>query len=242
MSAATGARCQEPGGRPDKSDGLVLDTILAGQQRSESGIWLVQQGKKNTPADRYRLLLEWVLPNQEHAHFRVTADYLASPTGPQIVSPAIELIQLAIESGKSAELREQISRSLIASPSDLADQAAMLALLAIAQPDLEQAVPLLDHFYVTLLADKRLLVEARDAALLCTEQASRLPQLSELAYEPAQAIIQFYVKEATRKPWHRHFWAAHAKIRKQVLLQQTGGPSFVDRLTQWHPVSRSSAF
>ncbi|EMI22135.1 protein containing DUF1581 [Rhodopirellula maiorica SM1] len=234
---------------PRKSDGLALDALFAEQHIAESGVLIRDRARSMSRQRAFKFLTDWVLPNDQHSGFRVTTDYVASSpqSSARIVSPAIQWIRLANELKKIDEIRTAISQSRIHSQRDQCDQSALLALLAIEEGSITLAGELLEQFFSLALSDANLLHETRQAILLCADQAAQSPELSLIVRDSAEIVTQHYLKEVHRTAWHRHFWATHATLHVQSqrhvnTLHSSG--LYADELdtTQWHRVSRSSAF
>ncbi|WP_442505324.1 DUF1583 domain-containing protein [Novipirellula sp. SH528] len=242
---------------PRKSDGLALDALFAQQHIPESGVLICNHASSMPQRRAFELLSDWVLPNDQHSGFRVTADYVSlnhsdpatSPPQPagRIVSPAIQWLRLASELKETDAIRTAITQCRADSPRNQCDQTALLALLAIQEGNIALAGELMEQLFSLALSDTDLLDESRQAVLLCADQAAQSPELSVIVRESAQIVTQHYLKDLHRTAWHRHFWAAHAKLyvqsqRHENALHPNGLYTGELDTTQWHRVSRSSAF
>ncbi|GAA5509547.1 DUF1583 domain-containing protein [Novipirellula caenicola] len=241
---------------PQKSDGRATDALFAEQHIPESGMLICDRARSLPRQHAFELLTEWVLPNDQHSHFRVTSDYVApdntseaassTQSGGRIVSPAIMWLRLANELEKIDATRTAITQCRIDSPRNQCNQTALVALLAIEEGNIALASDLLEKLFSQALSDPELLNESRQAILLCADQAGRSPELSAIVIDPVQMVIQHYVKDIHRTAWHRHLEAAFAKLVEQSQQSETvphASVLYAGKLdaTQWHPVSRSSA-
>ncbi|MCG8648934.1 MAG: DUF1583 domain-containing protein, partial [Pirellulales bacterium] len=233
-----------------QSDGLALDAIFAEQHVDESGIAICARSRTMKPEDRFAFLQAWVLPNRQHHRFRVTADF-ASANMPQpdaetpqasIVSPAIELIEVAVQRNRTGELRDAIVRCPVGSPLARCRQTALLTILAIQENDVQQSVQLLDEFFNLVLDDMQLLEQARASVLLCAWQAISMEETWQIAHEALAVITQHYLSEVRRQAWHRHLWAVNADLIKRMEAADSTLSEQAGDLSQWHRVSRSAAF
>ena len=246
-----------------KSDGLVLDAIFQQQHLSESGISVCDHARALPEQHGFEFLLRWVLPNDQHRGFRVTTDFVSANAAPatrhssdadetdtekvfgqdaRIESPAIELIRLADKLDQTDTLRDSIKQCPVDSVRDQCNQTALLALLAIECDDTDRAAELLENFFALVLADNQLLEATREATLLCADQATRSAELSAIARESVQTIIQHYIGEVTRKSWHRHLWAVNARLIEQADIRNSNRTVNRATMSQWHAVSRTTAF
>ncbi|GAA4455454.1 DUF1583 domain-containing protein [Novipirellula rosea] len=244
------------GTSPRKTDGHALDALFADQHIPESGILICNRALSLPQRNAFELLSDWVLPNDRHAGFRVTSDYVSpehsgaatstTQSGGQIVSPAILWLRLANELNEIDATRAAITQCSVDSPRNQCGQTALLALLAIEEGDIASAGDLLEKLFSLVLSDTDLLNESRQAVLLCADQAGRSPELSAIVIDPVQMVIQHYIKDLHRSAWHRHLEAVFAKLVEQSQRTETVRPASglnsgkLDT-TQWHRVSRSSA-
>lgn len=236
----------------NRSDPFVLDSLFAQQHVRESGISVCQRSAAMQPEQAFVFLSDWVLPSKQHRGFRIPADFAsenfswANTNGiskrARIVSPAIDLIELSKRVHRADELRDLINASDISSPLNRSDQTAMLALQAIANDDQEQAHILLEQFFTSVLSDRKLLDTSRDAVLLCADRASESVQLSKLIREWCAAVAQQFIGDVERSPWHRHFWDVNARVAQQADLADIKSDKLSSLATQWHAVSRTTAF
>lgn len=140
----------------DASDQHVLSEIVGDSSVGENIVALRQKLTDSSDEDRYRKLLDWVVPGQSHLHFRLQGSFTpANPAsvsavddelskdqsafaadhnlnrvqvGGNLVSPVFDLMNVAKELGRLDELRGQVERVETA---NVADQRARLALLSM---------------------------------------------------------------------------------------------------------------
>ena len=268
LASGISVSAQQPAGESPitarrAADGHARDAIFDQQHLSESGLAVRDHIQALEKQQGFEYLLGWVLPGDRHRGFRVTADFASTSAAPpathrpdadqtvaasdttadpRIVSPAVDLIRLAADVGKTDVLQKSITQSPVESPRDRCDKAALLTLLAIHRGEKDQAAKLLDEFYTLALADEQVLEECRDAVLLCADHASRSPALSMIAREPVQMVTRRYIGEITRKAWHRHLWAVNARLIERAEAPVSGQPTDHNDSSQWHAVSRTTAF
>jgi hypothetical protein len=124
-------------GQLQPAERTALGAIFGEVQAIEAAVPIVQKTQQLTAEDRYRLLEKWGLPGEDHAALRLCVgfsttgvpDQLATAdqksgharqlVGGNITSPAAELVRVAAQLGRLAEVRHRMERS----PSDTEDRA-----------------------------------------------------------------------------------------------------------------------
>ena len=147
----------------DASDQHVLSEIFGDSPVGENVVALRQKLTAGSDEDRYRKLLDWVVPGRSHLHFRLQGSFTpASPAtgsavddelskdqlafaashkltrvqaGGNVVSPAFDLVNVAKELGRLDDLRSQVERVEISNDADQRARLALLSMINVARGD-----------------------------------------------------------------------------------------------------------
>jgi Protein of unknown function (DUF1583)/Protein of unknown function (DUF1581) len=229
-------------------------------------VWKTAQ--EMAPADRYVYLKSWVLPSDSHPTVRLQVDWTptdspkwstrsasgqllqttAPPfrvhTGGELVSPALELVAVAKELNKLDEL----ATAAALAAKEYSDQTRPLTsfnvLLALARGDDQaMAAGLQQATEFVKMQPAETPLHERYPEFLATYAALNSPAARQLAKTLAQEIVKDQQPPRNIGPdWARHTphlramatWAAD-KATANIPFGQT------PRLTQWQPVTRSTA-
>lgn len=166
--------------------------------------------------------------------------------GGRMVSPALDLVDVAAELGRIASLRDTVARSTPSTANGILDQLALRTLLAMKEGDQTTATSLLDQLMSRYLTEPQAAEASRDAVLMCLHRALDSPELASVAFEPAQRVLQRYLDVYDRDAWHRHLWMTVASLQEIVQRDESAAPVLAGASTrggqQWHSVIRSRAF
>lgn len=244
-----------------RSDQLARGVIFEDQHTAESALDIHRQAKQLPEEARFRFLSDWVLPNEDHSTFRLQAGFTTLhpappvadpaempgsrvPSGGELVSPALDLIEVASRLDRLNELHQSIEAAPMASAQNRGDQLAMLSLIELALGDLETACTHLQESLTLSRPSAEALETGQgtklfDAALLLVHKASERTETSKVVIAPAYQITQSYLRVPERSAWHRHFTAAYSRARQRV--ESDASVSTVadskHESEQWIPVS-----
>jgi Domain of unknown function (DUF1583_N)/Protein of unknown function (DUF1583) C domain/Protein of unknown function (DUF1581) len=213
------------------SDAQALNRIFGDEHIAANALEVCSRASKLPLEDRFEALADWVLPSDRHPTFRVVADFSPTypapmtedrehasgfrvPSGGEIVSPALDLIAVAVSLDRLEELRRSIEATTTTSVVDRIDQTALLALVDIARDDVESAKSNLSALFALLLSEGTSEPHSNDAALLCVHAAAGRRDLCRAVVEAAYRVVASYQGVVERSIWQRQFAAAFARIRQ----------------------------
>jgi len=247
------------------SDHAALGEIF-GDESLANVLELCRRTAHLTPAERYPLLLQAVLPEGRDA-IRIDIDFapahLSEPqasglglssgwTGPldqfpgrhqggSLLAPAIDLIQTATQLGRLAELWGIVAERTDRPGVDLKSQLAIQILLEIAGGEYETARDHIDRFH-RVVVDSPVLRAERGPEAVVIWSAAAEPQTRSAAYE-----LAFVVYEQARagmgprsERWHRQIYAFKHRLEHHSETQQSSSAT-EDPPADWHPVTRTTA-
>lgn len=215
---------------------LIGEPIFA-----QNGPVLLEQSRQMPAAERYPLLLDWVLPNEQHLAWRLYADF--SPTDPappiakplpaalaktarlqiggEIEAPALDLVATAQELNKLEELLERAQKSSTTSETDQRSKLALVALIQAARQQSDAASASLKQLLALLeKVPEKAPEHERWPELLPATRLLNQPAL----HGPCMALLNFVIEKQMQKPntampkrqiWERH--VRHLRALGQVL-------------------------
>ncbi|MDR3639221.1 MAG: DUF1583 domain-containing protein [Isosphaeraceae bacterium] len=224
---------------------------------------VLRRARSQTPAARYETLAAWVLPGDSHAQFRLEGDFTpADPappvapdtkalkgrrvhTGGALEAPALELVKVAKELDNLDALAQQVESQSTPTDHERRSQAALLALIRIAQERDDQAETLLGKLQPLLAGvAKDAPVWQRWPELVAATAALERPAL----LKPATGLLDEIVVEQLRKghtpgtPWNIQAHSARARAHLLALPADQRRPLGVDPdRGLWSPVALSRA-
>ena len=233
------------------SDDRAKAFVFGHQFLRQNGVHVVERSRQMSMEVSYDFLRQWVVPNNVDSVYCITTDFVPathalaeqteyhSDNCPTIVSPTKELVRLAVKLNRVGELAEYVESCPTSHSVDKCNKAALLSILAMADGD-ESAEGQLEQSLDMMLDSVEVLDEVRESFLLCVEQAAKDKRFHEIVRADVHSVIQRYTPEVSRKAWHRHLWAVHARLNladgvANPDLERTHDP-------QWLAVSRTSAF
>jgi hypothetical protein len=216
-----------------RSDAAAMAVIFDEQHADESALDVHRRARAMPAQERFAFLRRWVLPGEDPLTFRLQADFTPTnpppphvvaagaaearaPSGGEVVSPALDLIEAAAALGRLDELRTQVDSAPAQTVKEQVAKRAMLALIEATRGDLDSAAGRLEALFPLVPADPGMLGSTRDALLLCVHEAAKHPKLSRVAVDPAYRIVMTYLEVYNREPWHRQFSAAYARCRQSA--------------------------
>jgi hypothetical protein len=217
-------------------------------------------------AERYEFLADWVLPGRDHTSFRLPMAFSATDdvslivpagsdvgassgttergfsAGSNLMSPATDLVRVAVEQGKLSALRQRIEDSPADGLIEQRCRLTMLTLVDLAGGQFETAernLAILDQW----------LREVKTPISNCPEtlammQGIRHSETRDISREMISYLLNSFVRETPNsgmKPWDRLMVGLSAAAGSAELSQLTSksGP---ERLDNWVPVSHPTAF
>lgn len=216
---------------------LFDSAVLTNNVRS-----VMAQNEKLSSSDGFDMLVEWVLPSETHADFRMTSIAAAWGLDPDVGgglrSPAMELVQAARDSRRLTELRELISQ--IREPRELQDRCAqqtLLMLVALAQSDTQSA----EQYAIAvnqLIGRDAIPQELRECAVIAGWAVQQNLQLEEIIC-PMFVDEHQFVKRRARlgglTSWHKHVSQIAGWPKMQQATQDDQRDGDTPRLKNWFP-------
>lgn len=258
----------------------VIGEIVADAHVVDSALDVHRQALQFTAAQRYEFLADWVLPTGSHATFRLALDFTAThpappvsdhhpidskriefakergetrvQTGAHLISPALDLIEVARELGKLAELRTRVEATVAANELQEKAKLSLLALIDIAIGEIDTAHRELDALYLLIEGNNEHTLSARAADLLAIHGASEHPQTRGFARDAATNLYARGVRVPNHGPpvaWESHLMALLATLRNfdrtvgesSDMASAVTEVSLAPRLSEWSPASRTTA-
>jgi hypothetical protein len=262
-------------GRP-----AAVGAIIADRHVPDSAWDVHRRAKSFGAVERYAFLSNWVLPSDAHDTIRIDIDFtpthpappVSQPTeheaarvelarqrgltrvqtGGNLVSPVLDLLAVARELDRLAELRSAVEQAVPSTESQLRARLALLALIAIESADWNAAQRHLDQLYPLIQANEARALPARAAELLAIHGALGHPQTRGFARDAAANLFVRIVRAPGRGPavaWESHLMAMLAAIRyldQPIDLAAKSAPydvemSLAPHLAEWRPAGRTTA-
>ena len=254
-----------------RSDVQCLSVIF-GDQVGSNVKGIRQSAVRLSPNERYEFLLRTVLPEDDKRGIRIDIDFAPacpSPaaaqllslnqavtsraaqtpatrlsTGAELISPAIDLVDAASESGRLHELRNRVSTRQSDDPDFEPSQLAMLALIEMAAGNFEAAQDTIGRLYACS-ADHPVTKPERGPIGVVIWTGIRHPQTIEAARD-----LTFLAYEQARNSqgprserWHRQLYSMKHALQRLVeaRTEDSSGSENPSPLRHWIPVSRMTA-
>ncbi len=280
LCCATNLLAQTPEIKRNGDSRVAIGAIVADCHVPDSAIEVHHRALSLAAADRYKYLAHWVLPGESHDTFRVTPDFTpthpAPPasendaidamrievakrrgetrvqTGGNLISPALDLIAVARELGKLAELRKRVETAVSQISSQQRARLSLLALIDIAIGDFDTALREFDALFALIEANQEHTLSARSAELLAIHGANAYPQTHSFARDAAANLYVSGVRVSGRGPlaaWESHLlamMAARNHFDRQAGVSRdppnaTAELSLAPPLSEWRPSSSTTA-
>lgn len=258
----------------------AVGAIVAERDVPDSALDIHRRALSMESADRYKYLVEWVLPGESHEAFRVLVDFTSThpappasddhamdalrvalakgvgetrvQTGGNLVSPAVDLITVARELGRLAELRARIEAVVPKNSAQQRERLSLLALIDIALKDFDAALRDLDALFPLVEANNEHTIIARSAELLAIHGTIAHPQTRGFARDAATKLYVRGVRAPSRGPpmaWESQLIALLAVIRNfdrqagesSDYASTVAAMSLAPRLTEWKPSNHTTA-
>lgn len=211
-------------------------------------------------AHRYQTLVEFVCPGGISSQLRTPVEFtpLNSPaaersvdveeapvgtrvqTGGEIVSPVLDLIDVAEKTGQLDKLRERVEATAGNDVSGQIARLSMLALIDSAAGDTQGAGRHLTEIYSTVAAERELQERSEGALLLAilagAAHSETRPVANDIAYDLHQTHLDL-IPPSQWRPYHRHV-AELIRQLAELALQDSSqadgpGPMPVSEFVQW---------
>lgn len=246
-------------------DSAARSNIFAEQHASDSALSLHRRFTGLPAEQQFEVLARWVLPGTEHDAFRLQVDFEptqpapfspaggkaksaeSQPTGRRVqsggvaVSPALDLLDAAIESGRLDDLMQRVT----ACPPNgraRADRAAFLTLMHLARQDTDSAIMALEE-----CATARTAVDPASGPVDWEWLLMSRPELIKPVGEHVAGLLGVHMpwlSETWTREMPRHHFAAVLERLQPVRPAIEAEPETlqsVATMTQWAPVSRTTA-
>ncbi len=208
------------------------------------------------PAERYEFLRRWILPGSTHSDLRLTIDFTPTmpvpsedesmpetgrriSSGGELVSPAYDLIAVAVTLQRIDELRATLENLAPSTHEQKKCRAAFLAVVAMAESDFDRANKLLKQLFALAKATNQFSAE-RYPESAATWAATRHPETWEVARD-----LTFLLYEQTRhgsgprsERWHRHIYSLKQVVENRAEGEHDAKTVALPILKRWAPVSR----
>lgn len=226
------------------SDGVARGVIFAEQQTREAALSVHQRAMKFEPLRRFEFLADRVLPGNGSERFRLPAGFSPTHPGPsgrnyaekvtleaasnrgesrvsiggELISPALDLVQLADELEKLPELRSRIEAAGVQGEIQQRCQLSMLGLVDLALKDYDSALSSFDELFARVRVDSREDFPDRWPETLAVHAAVRHMQTREVAAEMLNHMSQSQVRAGVAHGpdvWDRWVIATFARAHQR---------------------------
>lgn len=236
----------------------ALGRIMTEDRVMNAAYSVCEKGAGRTESERFDLLAAYVLPSEAHDTLRMSYDMTPacpSPLVPQVVpgtpadhlvgtiqfsgsdfvSPAQELVRVAAQLGRLAEVRQRVKQWQPAGPEDEKAAAALLVAIACQERDFSEAERALQQLLALArqhVADR----SDRPAETLAMWSIVSLPELQEQAQDLSFILNEDVTRDKPRRSerWKRMVFA----LRQSLNHPAPTPPPSDSPLPAWIPVSR----
>lgn len=213
-------------GYPDDRQRTALAAIFDDVQAEEAALAIVERARHLPDEGRFRLLAEWVLPNANHTSLRLAAEFsptggYESPTksngptnsgmrllsGGNIVSPAAELINVAVRLNRLPQIRAEINNASRATKESRIARLAGLAMADCAAGLDGKAKEAITTLYQLVSADSDIDEMWLEPLLLSIQAGSAHHATSDAAADLSYYLLQNQIGAVLLTDWksvHRH--------------------------------------
>ncbi|MBI1314234.1 DUF1583 domain-containing protein [bacterium] len=254
----------------------MLSVIFAEQHLEEAALEVRRRSAAMTTDARFEYLSNWVLPGSDHAVLRLGLEFVPTDPAPPVseayaihtwkdpasvatgesaiatggypVSPALDLMEAAVELGRLSEVRERILQAKV--DGELQERCGLTLLLLndLARGDFESACASLDDLGGRVRGGAKESFVARWPETLAVWAGLQHPQTREAASEILHVMLQDQVRSGYANGpdrWDRGVTAMAGRLR-QLELWDTEGVAVgrftaASALRNWSPVSRTTA-
>ena len=199
---------------------------------------VAREARTLTPAARYLLLLDWVLPSNDHASIRLASEF--GPTDPAVPttptegsrvavppvldSPALDLVASAAELGKLDSLAAATEAAETPTPTDRRGRLALLALIRDAQGRTAEAETALKE--LKDLAKATLVKQTPDwqrwPELVAGLALAARPNANPAAVALLDETVELIQRDFTSSPMERQIRHARGVARLLAMKQEEG--------------------
>ncbi|MCA9059531.1 MAG: DUF1581 domain-containing protein, partial [Planctomycetaceae bacterium] len=237
-----------------RADDQAARSVIFAEQHVTDSVLSIHERMRKLPAElRYEQLIAWVLPGPKHEGFRLQVDFgVTQPAPPadehplpagqrvanggMVVSPALDLVDAAVQCDRLEDLRHRVEQIDRQSP----QRAAMLTLIHLARKDSEAALAALEQCLEVAV------ISVSDAPAdwewLLAVRGRQCPELHERLANLLGAHLSWLLPEFARSMPRQHLAAILLDLQQQQA--EAGGATSLDSATsmnQWDAVSRMTA-
>ena len=206
------------GGAAGRTRGIAA--IFADEHLQESVLSVSARAAAMPMEQRYLFLSKWVLPSELHESLRVQVDFTPTQPAPpvdrpvlpvgrrinsggKLVSPILDLMDVATEAGKLEEVRQQVEQFKAENLLDQKNRLAMLSLILLKQQKLEEALNQIDLF--CQLSAQKQPDDEKSRAAEAILYVSSLPfaEVIEVVGPTVDRVINQHRTNSVRSTWSR---------------------------------------
>jgi len=244
-------------------------TQLFGDEIAEDALQVRMRSQRMPPERRYAYLRQQVLP-QVTDRIRIAVDFLPTnpsppvldrygsvevpllnqsgkrrvPSGGALVSPAIDLVELAGELGKLNELKTAVSRRSPVESEQVKAQFALLIIIAAAEEDWNRYAKLVTEF-LTLVRESPVTDPLRAPEMVVVWQGARAVETRAEVRDLLLFLREQmrFGKYRHRERIKRHIFSLHHLLDEEVVRKNSKPPvrAVSEPLEHWHTASRDRA-
>jgi hypothetical protein len=252
------------------SDRLALSEIFDDRHIADAALSNHDRAAEMPIEERYQYLSKWVLPGLNHDTIRTSSEFTPAHPAPPIlrrdradadrlqaaghsrlqfganlISPALDLIEVASELNRLAELRERVDEVRTNGDHGQRSRLAMLSLIDLENGDVTTAGANLENLARLVAANTDLRLQCCWPETLAMWVGIRHPETRDLLREMAEKLVRQRLQKSQTsgsEAWDRHVTALLGVAR---YLEVDGSSieelSLPPSLNQWDPVSTLTA-
>jgi hypothetical protein len=238
----------------------AMSLVFGEEILSTNVLQIVRTTQQRSPEERFQLLFDWVLPSKHHQQIRLNSEFTSlteltrniddtagmpiAVCGKHLLSPALNLVEVAIATRRLDELRTQV---LACQPTGEVQERCKLALLAIVEihrGDGAQARKLIEALETRLDASTFGDIQSRWPETLVLTVAVEHSELWDICEVILNRILTRQIRAGTHcgpQQWDRHIANVAGRLRylqgsheRSTAVQEYQSPP---HLTDWIPVS-----
>ncbi len=199
-------------------DTEVAEEVFGTQVLADNVAAIRRQAALLDADERFEFLAEWVLPGRRHSGFRLSGEFSQTwpapidgvapsdpHTGGELVSPMFDLLDVAVEKGRIAELRDRVAAvETSADGFQQRSKVALLPLLSLEAGDAEAAGSAFDVLFTVVSQDvPRSMADQWPETLVTARCLKRFPEFGPLSDLLAYLMTQRGLKQV---PPREHDW------------------------------------
>ena len=210
-------------------DRLAINSIIEEKRYALNAIDVVRRARTMEPDKAYDYLLNWVMPGETHSQLRAYGDLqpvLNAPplnaaygktesggkhrldTGGKVVSPLGELIVLAKKTGRTQEIRKQLSSVKGGINNNARSQLAAFVLLELSEGNAKAAAAHMNALDALVIEPRNFQKHERWAEVIACDEAVEYPETRNAAMRILRRMI---VKQIQSGKEGDYAWAQHVR-------------------------------